>query len=321
MKKNLTLSTIAASLFVLTCIDVHAARLYMNAPITASSNRAPVVVQIFLDTEKDTVSGIAGTFSFPSDLFALQMISTQNGIVSLWAIQPHISAQRNFDGRTRITFEGAMPGGFSGVRSPYYIGEHPGLVFTVALIPLYAGEAEFLLDGTEIHAFDANASNLSSEDSTSHITIPTLSGSMVANQTSLTPVVSNTFTVSVERSPLIDNNAWYLSAHEDEVVHSIDHIEIAETNEYDGEHVSEYQWHTVSNPYVLLYQSRNKYIHTKIIYTNHTYAIKTIAPVENSSTIFSSSRILIYILLISALLVRYAKTFSQTLLRFFKKRT
>ncbi len=321
MKKLFKISIVSISLFILTGIDANAARLYMKAPVTAGSNRAPVVVQIFLDTEKDIVSGIAGTFSFPSDLFTLEMISTQNGVVSLWATQPHASLQKNFDGRTRITFEGAMPGGFSGVRSPYYDGEHPGLVFTISLTPLHAGEAEFLLDSTEIHAFDPKATNLASEDSTSHITVPVLTGPLVINQRVPTPVVSNTFTVSIERSPLVDNNAWYLIAHEDEVTYSIDHIEVAETNEYDGEHVSEYQWHIVSNPYVLLYQSRNKYIHTKIVYTNHTYAIKTIAPVENSSNIFSSSRILVYILLVGVLLVRYAKNILQTLLAFFKKYT
>ena len=288
-----------------------AARIYMEAPETAAPNASPVVIQVFVDNQADAISGVAGTFSFPTDLFTVQTISTQNGVVSLWAQQPHVSDQKYFDGRTRVTFEGIMPGGFTGVRSPYYEGTRPGLLFTIALTPLHAGEAEFLLDGTEIHAFNQTGSLLPSTDTSSHITIPTLTKTTFSTPSLPIKVTSTSLTTTLERSPLVNNNAWYLIVHEDEVIHTIDHIEVAETSEYDSDHVSEYEWHTVSIPYVLIYQARDKYIHTKVVYTNNTYATQTIAPVENSANVFPLSRILVCILLIGVLIFSYAKNFSH----------
>jgi hypothetical protein len=301
-------------------VHTYAARVYLEAPAVASSNRQPVVVRVFLDSEQNTVSALSGVFSFPTNLFDVKLISTQNGIVSLWVAQPHVSVEKYFDGRTRVAFEGIMPGGFNGVRSPYYEGVHPGIIFTISLTPKMAGETNLLLDGIELHSLDSQGSLLHAESDTSYISIPALTGT-APETISLSPtkIESPTLTTELTRSPLVDNNAWYLIVHEDEVIHSIDHIEMAETNEYDAEHVSAFQWHSATSPYVLLYQARNKYIHTKVFYTNNTFAVNTMAPVENLSKLSYLSRILIVVILVTVLLYRYGKNFQHIFYKLFRR--
>ena len=51
-------------------------------------------------------------------------------------------------------------------------------------------------------------------------------------------------------------------------------------------------------PYVLLFQDRTKYIHVKVVYSDHTYTLRTLPPVENSQSIPSMSRILLGIALL-----------------------
>ena len=123
---------------------------------------------------------------------------------------------------------------------------------------------------------------------------------------------SPTLVVSVLQSDLINNGAWYLDVHETEQVSSIDSIYVAEDDTYDALSVSEGEWGQVTMPYILLYQDRTKYVHVKVVYSDGTYAIKTLTPVENSKSISSLSRILISVLVILSLLYLYAtKTYSS----------
>jgi hypothetical protein len=77
-----------------------AANITISAPEKAVSNRQPIVVQIFLDTGKDILSGISGDFSFPSEMFTISDITVEGSAVSLWVKQPHVSEEKYFDNRT-----------------------------------------------------------------------------------------------------------------------------------------------------------------------------------------------------------------------------
>lgn len=293
----------------ITVSQVYAARMYIESPKTASSNREPLVVMILVDVEKDVVSGVSGNFSFPSELFDVKTISTQNGIVPLWAVQPHISSDKFFDQRTHITFEGIIPGGFSGVRNPYIQNVFPGILFTVVLIPKNIGQDTFILEDIELHAYDSNGTTLPSKKDTKVISIPHITGKRVVPSSELKFTDNTTVTMEINRSELVNDNSPYLYIHENDASRTIDHIEVAESPEYNPTYVSSYEWHTVSNPYVLLYASRTKYVHAKIVYTNNTYTFKTLPPVENSETLLDSSRILVYILVAISLLYFYGKNF------------
>lgn len=299
--------TVSSLLFMALTPSVFAARVYMESLGEVKNTRESYVITVYLDSEKDSVSGVAGTLTFPSDLFEVDSISTTGGVVSAWISSPRIPDEKYFDGRTHITFEGIMPGGFSGVRSPYYDGIRPGSIFSVKLIPKSKGTGNFILENIELHAFDENATLLPSSGSIKVVTVPTLITDMPKSNKELSRIYSSTLLTSITRSELIARNAWYVNVYEDSTVNSIDHIEIAESDEYDPEEVPLFLWRTSTTPYILLYQSRTKYVHIKAVYTNKTFALQTLPPVENSSNIFYLSRILVGIIISTLLLYRYGK--------------
>lgn len=295
--------------------NVFAARIYMQAPESASSNRTAFTVLVQIDPEKKILSGVSGMFSFPSELFEIQEISTVGSAVSVWVTQPKVSNEKFFDSRTHITFEGIMPGGFSGVRSPYYQGALPGTLFSITLIPKNKGIGTFILDDIELHLYDRDATTLYSESDIKMIHVPPLTGIPQEKKASPTFIKNQSVTTALTESNLINNGAWYLSVNETESHSSIEAIYVAESDEGNPFLVSEYDWKTISSVYVLLHQDRTKYIHTKIVYSDNTYTFQTIKPVDNRTPISYSSRILIGVLLLGFFFYLYGKNS----LRFFSK--
>lgn len=298
------------SLFILACfttLSLHAAVLTIESQDTAASNGKPLVVRVFVDPENTPLSALSGTLSFPTDIFDVGDITTQSSIVSVWVNHPQVSTEKYFDSRTRISFGGIMPGGFTGVRSPYYEGVRPGVVFTITLIPKSQGLASLLLDDIELHAYDGTGTTIPTVSFAKTVTVPVLTGTQPKTEASLTEVTSQTLSATLARDPLIESNAWYLTVSEDESVRPINHMEVAESSDYSADRIASYAWKEMSNPYVLLHQSRTKYIHVKVVYENNTYALKTIPPVENSAPFSYLSIILLCIALILFVLYRHGK--------------
>lgn len=275
----------------------HAATIVIESPVKASPNRSPVIVRVMLDPEKDILSGMSGNFSFPSDMFDVGAISTESSVVSLWIKQPTVTDEKYLDGRTHISFEGIFPGGYDGVRSPYYKGVRPGKVFSVALLPKNKGEGTLLVDDVLLNAFNSEATPLATQKVTKKIENPTLIEQVITKPSTAKEVESPTLTAFISQDALIDTNAWHLIVSEREQRSSIAHIYIAETDNYTASLVGDYVWRKVSVPYVLSNQRRTKYVHVKVEYSNNTYTLRTLPPVENSQSIPLASRILLSVAL------------------------
>ncbi len=310
MKKIIQLLSIIIAILVSYDTDVFSATLILDAPTDASTNGEPLSVTISVDSEGKALSAISGVLSFPTDSFDIQSITTRSSVVSLWVTQPKKSTVERTSSRTNIPFEGIIPGGFTGVRSPYYQGGRPGLVFIVTLLPKKASVATLSLDNVEFHLFDAQGTTVKIDSIHSSINVPTQSIVYNSVTRDLALTYSTTLDVGVVRDPLIANNAWHLLVVEDESTRPIDRIFVVETREYNSGEVKDSDWEEVNNMYVIKNQLRTKYIHVKVLYENNTYMIKTIAPVENSSGIPNFSRILISILcvmILGAFLYLYVK--------------
>lgn len=297
---------IAIIFFTLSSSYVFSARVYMEGGNNASSNRNPMSVQVFIDAEGDKLSSVSGSFSFPADLFDVKTISTENSVVPVWITSPSVSLDKNYDLRTHIYFSGIIPGGFSGVRSPYYDGLRPGVLFTILLIPKNSGKGTFLLDNIEAHAFDPKGTLLKSTGDIQPITVPNLIKETPLYNKNYKEIIDNNLTILVNKNNFIDNNAWYLYVHEDGSVRSIDHIEVSESSEYDPYQINDFNWKTITIPYILFNQSRNVYLHIKVFFTDDTYTIKTVSPVENLPAYSYLSRIIIIISIVALSLYFYA---------------
>lgn len=297
-------------------LEVSAAQILIEAPEKLSNSREPVMVRVFLETQEDTVSGISGTFSFPTDLFDVKSVITQSSVVSLWAVQPSLSKEKYIDGQTHFVFEGIFPGGFGGVRSPYYDGVKPGILFSVLLIPKNKGEGAFVVDDITLNSFDQYATKLPSQAAIKIVTIPTLLEKIPAKEIDSKQIEASTLTAFITRNELINRNAWYVVINERESRSAIKNIFIAEVATPQISNVSAYDWREITSPYVLLFQDRSKYVHVKIIYSDTTYALRMLPPVENSHSNSLLSRILVIAL--ATLFVIYF--YGIYALNFFKKK-
>jgi hypothetical protein len=302
--------------FLLSVATSYAAEVTIVAPDGATPLRQPILVQVYLDTEDDAVSGIAGNFSFPSEMFDIESIITEKSIVSLWGVEPSVSEEKYLDRRTHITFEGIFPGGYSGVRSPYYRGKEPGILFSVMLVPKQKGNGSFIVDDIQLHAFDSNATQLPIASAVKLVSVPELLP--VTKIVSRDPVGVNKKSLSarITRDPLVNNNAWYLIVEDRDSKYAIEDLYVAETNDYSADTVSASAWHSTKNPYVLFFQNRSKNVHVKFVYSNNTYALMTVPAVENFTSISNISRILVSIIVILSLMYMYGK---KTFILFSKK--
>jgi len=312
--KKLIITTLLTGISVM---YVSAAQITIVAPEVTSALRKPVTIQVFLDTEDVTVSGIGGNLSFPTELFDIESMTTESSIVPLWVVQPSLSDEKNFDARTHVVFEGIFPGGYNGVRSPYYKGTKPGILFMITLIPKNKGTGLLSVDDIVLNAFDSKASPIQTNSAFKAISVPDLVGPPYTVSQSLREVKSSTLTTIITRDQLINNNAWYLIVNERENRSSVESVSVAETDDWSPHLVQESLWRNVRSPHVLIYQNRTKYVHVKVRYSNKTYALQTLPPVENYTNIASPSRILLGIGLaifaVLAVLYMYVKQFIRAL--------
>lgn len=293
-----------------------AAKIVLEAPSVTSNSGQPITVEVLLDAEGDIISGVSGNFSFPADLFEVESISTRSSIVSLWVMQPKISDERYLDGRTHITFEGIFPGGYDGVRGAYYEATKPGVMYTVSLRPKTIGVGTLVVDDIVINSFSQDAQPLPVSSYIKDIRVPQVPVMKERKEGELRRVENTTLNAFVTRSELVNRNAWYLVVNERESVSSMSRVYVAESEQTSPELLKEREWREVVTPHVLLYQDRTKYIHVKIIYSDGTFLLRTLPPVENSESISLKSRILVSV--IALLFVAYF--YGQHALSLFRKK-
>jgi hypothetical protein len=316
LQKVFKKALLALALSVTSTWSVFAVSVSIGGPQTTLPTRDQIVVFVVLNPERDTLSSISGNFSFPSDMFTVVDISNAGSVVPLWITQPSLSKEKYLDNRTHIIFEGIFPGGFDGVRSATYLGKKEGIIFAVTLLPKAKGVGSFIVDDLFVTSFTPQADQLPVSSAIRYVSVPTLIGTQSPFSSSLVRTESKTLQATISRDILIDNNAWYVMVHDSHEKSAIESMYVAETNDYNGELVSESAWRSAKNPYVLLYQERNKFVHVKIVYADKTYTTLTLPPVENSQHISQLSRILVSIIIVLFVLYTYGKS-SFT---FFKKR-
>ncbi len=306
-KKFLHISLV---LFIIMVDKSLAASLDILAPLGASSNREPFPVTVYLDAENDVVGGVSGDISFPESALEIKSISTQGGVVSLWAISPKVSLDQTFDQKTHVHFEGVILGGFSGVITPYSKKKEKGILFTIEMIPKNQGDATIFLSNIDVRAYKEDAPQLPVESVYANVKIPALVGqekSFVQNEKYIP--VNDEVRLEMTRSGLVNNNSPYIFAYSGNASLAIDHMKLTFSNEYDPLTVDLSEWKVVTNPAPLNSFVQKKYVHVKIYFTNGAYTYKTLQTVENSHNFSSLSLILIGIVAVIFTAYHYGKKF------------
>jgi hypothetical protein len=288
------------AVILLSLHTTHAATLDL---VQEESSSEGMVFQVSLDPQNTSVNALAATFSFPTEYFSFASVSTVGSVVPFWVVQPKLSKSVDFSGLSHVVFEGIIPGGFDGVRSPYYDGVKPGTVLYITLQPRKAGNPSVLLENVDVRLHDGKATKIDVIEDILSVSIQKNDIRTSSKKQPEKEIKNLSLDPYIIQTELIHDGAWVVMMQDDTTQYSVDHYEVVETSTYNPSSVPAYKWRSVSFPYKLLHQSRNTFTHVKAVYTNNTFAYATLPPVENSSSNLTMSRILVYVIITLAVIL------------------
>lgn len=259
-------------------LPAHAASL----TLVNSSSTAPgiVTIDVMLDTAGESLNAVSGSLAFPASLLSLDSSDTSHSLVNTWIVTPHEESAG------LVVWSGITPGGFSGVRSPFYQGERPGRLFQLEFSVRQPGMAT--LSPQELVALLNDGQGTATSVSTAplDVLLAEVSQPSVITGTPASPadvVPADPAWAAITRSPLVADDRWYLSLDPDTNAVSVSSIEVAETSQGDPATVDPLSWHAVTDPYLLQDQSRSKYVHVRFTASSRTQYVLTLSPVHSTS--------------------------------------
>jgi len=217
-------------------------------------------IDLMLDAEGQDINAIEGNITFPKNLLEIKEIYTGNSIINFWIEKPQINAE--------IKFSGVIPGGFSGVLSPYYKGYKPGKVFSLIFLASKEGAGAIEINGAKVLLNDGKgtAANLQilnfsfqvlSSLPTTHYPLPT--------------TISDTnppelFTPEVSRDPNVFEGKWFLVFAAQDKGSGIDHYAVHESaRTKEAARIDAKDWTVAESPYVLKDQKLKSYIYVEAV--------------------------------------------------------
>ena len=121
----------------------HAATLELESGSTAVGIGHEFVVDLLLDSQGESINAVEGSLTFaPETLLELKTVSDGDSIIPIWLEKPNAASCEVF--RCEYRFSGIIPGGFTGVLSPYYEGGRPGKI--LSFVFLNKGQRDLQID-------------------------------------------------------------------------------------------------------------------------------------------------------------------------------
>jgi hypothetical protein len=176
------------------------------AQITASSSRTQihvgeeVLVDVLLDTQGQALNAISGTLRFDPQVLKFNSISRDNSIVNLWTDEPVVN-------NSFVRWGGLMPGGFLGVRSPFYQGSRPGQIIRLSFVALKEARTEISFPSLEVYLNDGKATL--AEVSGENLDLNIISGQALSE---FLPTLSPSTEVQSEKNHFPKSTNWDIIA-------------------------------------------------------------------------------------------------------------
>ncbi|MFH0840879.1 MAG: hypothetical protein V1865_02780 [bacterium] len=125
--------------------SVHASTLYFAPDSKTIGQDQEFTVGVFLDTHTKAINALEGEISWPR---SLELLTVNNGdsIVPLW-----ISEETN---NNSYKFSGVIPGGFSGLLTPYSKDPQPGKILALSFKALEPTTGNIMLSSVKILLHD-----------------------------------------------------------------------------------------------------------------------------------------------------------------------
>ena len=142
-----------------------------------------VAVDVQFDAEGQSINALAGTLVFDPSQLILTAVDVKDSIITNWLITPAV-------GSSSMSWSGIIPGGFEGVRSPYYQGFKPGKVAEATFTALAAGSTS--LSFTDVSAYPNDGTGIAVSVRANRSTVAIDQGTSSTIQMQKPPDSSNT---------------------------------------------------------------------------------------------------------------------------------
>ncbi len=244
-------------IFILIASNVWAANLSLYSTSNQINLNHEFVVDLYINTQQDSINALEGSIIFPQDLLELRDIIDGNSIVNFW-IQPPAQVSNN-----AISFSGVIPGGYYGqqgkILSFVFKAINPGqgwLQISNSQVLINDGQgtqANLTVSNFQIYSHQLPAQPTPTpHDSTSTSPSPT--------QPVKVEIIDHdppeTFQPQIASSPGIFQGQWFLVFATQDKGSGIDHYEVKEG------------WHSfilADSPYLLKNQNLDTDIQIKAV--------------------------------------------------------
>ncbi|MCX6797108.1 MAG: hypothetical protein NTX98_01355 [Candidatus Doudnabacteria bacterium] len=263
-----------------------AAELILSSSVADLAVGQQFAVDVMLDAQSEAINAVEARILFPQELLKLEQVYETDSIITLWVERPVVAAGA-------VSFSGIIPGGFSGLLSPYYQGARPGQILKFVFSAKQEGKGIIEAQGVKILLNDGQGSESKAEIKNFSFEIKDRvleAGSGVALQDRDSPEL---FTPQVAQDAMLNGGQKTLIFSAQDKGSGIDYYEVAEQKGKPAENYAGLSWRRAMSPFLLEDQNLESWIYVKAV---DKFGNQRIAQVSPSSEKYQKNWIWVIIL-------------------------
>ncbi|MCC6290603.1 hypothetical protein IT398_00835 [Candidatus Nomurabacteria bacterium] len=231
----------------------------------------PFSVNVILDNEAQVINALEGGINFPADNLELEEIKSGDSIIGFWLESPTELEKGH------VSFAGIIPGGFSGVLSPFYTGGRPGKVFTLIFRGRQSGDVQvewqspraLLNDGLgEAVEMKLGSLGVSLRDGVAN-------SSPVAEVSGDDRIPPETFSPEISHDPNLFSGRWFVVFSTRDNRSGLAGYQV---QEHSSIAPNDNDWRDAVSPYLLRDQTRQSYVSIRAIDQAGNKRVVTLSP-------------------------------------------
>ena len=270
-------------------IPVLAVELNLKSDIETINVGQKFWLDIMIDTEGEAINAVHGIVDYPQDQLSLVNINNGDSIISSWIEVPNLKSGQ-------AVFAGIVPGGFSGVLSPFYSGAAPGKIISLQFLVIKGGEIKVGVDDLQVLLHDGFGTPINTHIVDFEI-IPTeniISTPVKEEIKDFDP--PEPFLFQIIKDENIFENQYILIFNTQDKDSGIDHYEVQEGS---------FDFVIAQSPYLLKNQNLDGKIIVKAIDRAGNERISRVGPPKQKSFLRGYWRLLIGLLIFIMLILSY----------------
>ncbi len=234
-----------------------AAELILSSSIADLAVGQQFAVDVMLDAQSEAINAVEARILFPQELLKLEQVYETDSIITLWVEKPLAAAGT-------VSFSGIIPGGFSGLLSPYYQGARPGQILKLIFSAKREDKGIIEAQGVKILLNDGQGSESKAEIKNFSFEIKDRVevGPGVALQDSDPPEL---FTPQVAEDAILNGGQKTLIFSAQDKGSGIDYYEVAEQKGKPAENYAGLSWRRATSPFLLEDQNLESWIYVRAV--------------------------------------------------------